>query len=127
MGLSDRTVDLDLFALEVRIDDVRAVMDAVRSERAFILGAGNDGGSIAAMFGATHRDRTHGLILYRRARRGSRPTTTGTATIHRDHYVGGLGDLVGERLRKLLKQVDADLGHRFSQTGVNFLGWGRVF
>jgi hypothetical protein len=46
---------------------------------------------------------------------------------HRDHYVGGLGDLVGERLRKLLKQVDADLGHRFSQTGVNFLGWGRVF
>lgn len=46
---------------------------------------------------------------------------------HRDHYVGGLGDLVGERLRKLLKQVDADLGHRFAHTGVNFLGWGRVF
>lgn len=64
MGLSDRTVDLDLFTLEVRIDDVRAVMDAVRSERAFILGAGDDGGSIAAMFGATHGNRTHGLILY---------------------------------------------------------------
>jgi pimeloyl-ACP methyl ester carboxylesterase len=61
MGLSDRTVHLDLFTLEVRIDDVRAVMDA---ERAFILGAGDDGGPIAAMFGATHRDRTHGLILY---------------------------------------------------------------
>jgi predicted nucleotidyltransferase len=23
--------------------------------------------------------------------------------------------------------ADSDLGHRFSQTGVNFLGWGRVF
>jgi class 3 adenylate cyclase len=70
MGLSDRTVDLDLFTLEVRIDDVRAVMDAVRSERAFILGAGDDGGSIAAMFGATHRDRTHGLILYETRAKG---------------------------------------------------------
>jgi hypothetical protein len=41
---------------------------------------------------------------------------------HRDHYVGGLGDLVDERLRRLLKQVDAHLGHRFAHTGVNFLG-----
>jgi pimeloyl-ACP methyl ester carboxylesterase len=70
MGLSDRTVDLDLFTLEVRTDDVRAVMDAVRSERAFILGAGDDGGSIAAMFGATHRERTHGLILYETRAKG---------------------------------------------------------
>ena len=70
MGLSDRTVHLDLFTLEVRMDDVRAVMDAVRSERAFILGAGDDGGSIAAMFGATHRDRTHGLILYETRAKG---------------------------------------------------------
>jgi class 3 adenylate cyclase len=70
MGLSDRTVDLDLFTLEVRIDDVRAVMDAVRSERAFILGAGDDGGSLAAMFGATHRDRTHGLILFETRAKG---------------------------------------------------------
>ncbi|HEX6400225.1 MAG TPA: alpha/beta fold hydrolase [Actinomycetota bacterium] len=63
-GLSDRTVDPDLFTLEVRIDDVRAVMDAARSEQAFVLGAGDDGGSIAAVFGATVPERTRGLLLF---------------------------------------------------------------
>ena len=57
-GLSDRTVDPDLFTLEVRIDDVRAVMDAARSEQAYVLGAGDDGASIAAVFGATVLERT---------------------------------------------------------------------
>ena len=37
-GLSDRTVDLDLFTLEVRLDDVRAVMDATGSREAIIFG-----------------------------------------------------------------------------------------
>lgn len=63
-GLSDRTVDPDLFTLEVRIDDVRAVMDAARSEQAFVLGAGDDGASIAAVFGATVPERTRGLLLF---------------------------------------------------------------
>jgi class 3 adenylate cyclase/pimeloyl-ACP methyl ester carboxylesterase len=63
-GLSDRTVDSDLFTLEIRVDDVRAVMDAAHSERAFVFGAGDDGGAIAAVFAATHPDRTIGLILY---------------------------------------------------------------
>ena len=63
-GLSDRTVDPDLFTLEVRIDDVRAVMDAARSEQAYVLGAGDDGASIAAVFGATVPERTRGLLLF---------------------------------------------------------------
>ena len=63
-GLSDRTVDPDVFTLEVRIDDVRAVMDATRSESAFLLGTGDDGVSIASVFAATDPDRTRGLILY---------------------------------------------------------------
>jgi class 3 adenylate cyclase len=62
-GLSDRTVDLDVFTLEVRIDDIRAVMDATRSEKAFVFGAGDDGGAIASVFAATNPDRTSGLIL----------------------------------------------------------------
>ena len=64
MGLSDRTVDLDLFTLDVRLDDVRAVMDAAGSEEAVILGHGDDGASLAATFAATHPDRTRALILY---------------------------------------------------------------
>jgi pimeloyl-ACP methyl ester carboxylesterase len=63
-GLSDRTVDPGLFTLEARIDDVRAVMDAAHSESAFILGAGDDGGSIAAVFAATLPERTRGLVIY---------------------------------------------------------------
>lgn len=52
------------------MDDVRAVMDAARSERAAILGAG-DGGTMAAMFAATYPDRTNSLILANSAARHS--------------------------------------------------------
>jgi pimeloyl-ACP methyl ester carboxylesterase len=69
-GLSDRTVDLDLFTLEVRIDDVRAVMEAAASEQAILLGHGDDGAALAAVFAAANPDRTRALILY-----GSRAKT----------------------------------------------------
>ena len=75
-GLSDRTVDPDLFTLEVRIDDVRAVMDAARSEQAYVLGAGDDGASIAAVFGATVPERTPWRCCSGPARKASSPTTT---------------------------------------------------
>ncbi len=52
------------------MDDVRAVMDAAGSERAAILGAG-EGGIMAAMFAATHPDRTSSLILGNSAARQS--------------------------------------------------------
>jgi class 3 adenylate cyclase len=71
-GLSDRTVDLDLFTLEVRLDDVRAVMDATGSREAVIFGHGDDGGALAATFAATYPDRTRGLILYEGRARGIR-------------------------------------------------------
>ena len=63
-GLSDRTVDPDLFTLEVRVDDVRAVMDATGSREAVVFGHGDDGASLAASFAAIHPERTRGLILY---------------------------------------------------------------
>jgi class 3 adenylate cyclase len=63
-GLSDRTVDFDLFTLEIRMEDVRAVMDAAGSEQAVIFGHGDDGASLAAVFAATYPERTRGLILY---------------------------------------------------------------
>jgi len=71
-GLSDRTVDLDLFTLEVRLDDVRAVMDATGSREAVIFGDGDDGASLAAAFAATYPDRTRGLILFEGRARGVR-------------------------------------------------------
>ena len=54
-GLSDRVHGIA--SLEERMDDVRAVMDAVGSERAAILGV-SEGGPMAVLFAATHPDRT---------------------------------------------------------------------
>lgn len=62
MGLSDPAPADALPTLEVWVDDVGAVMDAVGSEEATLLGIA-DGGMMAALFAATHPDRTRSLIL----------------------------------------------------------------
>jgi pimeloyl-ACP methyl ester carboxylesterase len=60
-GLSDRIGDLP--SLEVRMDDLRAVMDAAGSERAALFGI-SEGGAMAMLFAATHPQRVHALVLY---------------------------------------------------------------
>ena len=62
-GLSDRVPVDQLPILEERMDDVRAVMDAVGSERAALLGV-SEGGALSALFAATYPERTAALILY---------------------------------------------------------------
>jgi pimeloyl-ACP methyl ester carboxylesterase len=59
MGLSDRTL---MGTLEERMDDVRAVMDAVGSERAVLLGV-SEGAPMSMVFAATHPERTAGLVF----------------------------------------------------------------
>src|SRR5207302_218788 len=49
--------------LEVRVEDVRAVMDAAGVEHAAILGE-SEAGPVAALFAATYPDRTDALIIY---------------------------------------------------------------
>ena len=49
--------------LETRMEDVRAVMDAVGSERALIFG-GHEGCHMATLFAATYPERTVGLALF---------------------------------------------------------------
>ena len=48
--------------LEVRMDDVRAVMDAAGSQRAAIYGV-SEGGPMSILFAATYPDRTWALVL----------------------------------------------------------------
>jgi pimeloyl-ACP methyl ester carboxylesterase len=60
-GLSDRVAAIP--PLEQRMDHVRAVMDAVGSQRAALLGI-SEGGSMAILFAATYPERTVALILY---------------------------------------------------------------
>jgi pimeloyl-ACP methyl ester carboxylesterase len=60
-GLSDRPAGVP--PLEQRMDDVRAVMDAVGSERAALLGVAADG-AMTALFAATYPERSAALVLY---------------------------------------------------------------
>ncbi len=60
-GLSDRVSGVP--DLETRMDDVRAIMDAVGSERAAVLGY-SEGAAMAALFAATYPERTAALVLY---------------------------------------------------------------
>jgi class 3 adenylate cyclase len=60
-GLSDRPSALG--GIEARMDDVRAVMDAVDCERAALF-AYWEGGPMAAVFAATYPERTSALVLF---------------------------------------------------------------
>ena len=59
-GLSDR--DLEVPSLEIRMDDVCAVMDAAGSERAVLFGV-SEGGAMCMLFAATYPERCTGLIM----------------------------------------------------------------
>ncbi len=60
-GLSDPVEGVP--TLEERMDDVRAVMDAVGSERAALFGVA-EGGPLCLLFAATYPERTSALALY---------------------------------------------------------------
>ena len=60
-GLSDHVTRVP--GMDERMDDARAVMDAVGLERAAVMGI-SEGGSLASLFAATHPDRCQALVLY---------------------------------------------------------------
>ena len=92
-GLSDRPTVVA--TLEERIDDIRAVMDAVGSVAAHLFGP-SEGGSMACLFAATHPQRTRSLVLY-----GTKPRWT-----RAPDYPWGLTD--EEREAVMEKRVAAD-------------------
>ncbi|MFT3742929.1 MAG: alpha/beta fold hydrolase [Pyrinomonadaceae bacterium] len=62
-GLSDRMPISALPTLEERMDDVRAVMDAVGSERAVLFGV-SEGGPMCSLFAATYPERTSAVVMF---------------------------------------------------------------
>ena len=68
-GLSDRVREVQ--SLETTMDDVRAVMDAVGSERA-LLWSGSTSTGLSILFAATYPDRCAGLALIDPRIRGTR-------------------------------------------------------
>lgn len=95
-GMSDPVSADALPSLEQRMDDVRAVLDAVDSEQAAVFGY-SEGGQMAALFAATYPERTRALVLY------------GTyARIRSDaDYPAGLSEEVAEAF---LAEVEAHWG-----------------
>jgi pimeloyl-ACP methyl ester carboxylesterase len=59
-GMSDRGEGVP--TLEMRMDDIRAVLEEVGSERAVLFGLG-DAAPLSVLFAATYPERTSGLIL----------------------------------------------------------------
>ncbi len=71
-GLSDRVPTDQLPTLEQRMDDVRAVMEAVGSARAVLCGV-SEGGPMCSLFAATYPEKTIALVMigsYARRLRG---------------------------------------------------------
>jgi pimeloyl-ACP methyl ester carboxylesterase len=96
VGLSDRVPEAHLPSLETRMDDVRAVMDAVGSERAVIFGV-SEGGPMAMLFAATYPERTIALVLF-----GTDSDFTGRytkASLDEIHRAWGTEEYAREALR----------------------------
>ena len=89
-GLSDRGSHMP--SLEVRMDDVRAVMDAAGSQQAALFGY-SEGGALCALFAATYPARASALIMgagFARRTHGA-PTTLGAVGAGRSHRVFRVG------------------------------------
>ena len=102
-GLSDRVPLNELPTLEQRMDDVRAVMDAVGSERAALCGI-SEGGPMCSLFAATYPEKTIALVMI-----GSMPNDVWIPTTP------------GVQLRKTTEV----LSRRSSPTGAGRSGWKR--
>src|SRR2546430_4616360 len=86
-GMSDRVHPLP--TLEQRMDDLRAVLDAVGSKTTALMGI-SEGGVMSALFAATYPERTAGLIID-----GSYPSA-----LRRPGYPWGVTeDVFGPRVR----------------------------
>ncbi len=61
-GISDRPNGADEVAIEKAMDDMRAVMDVVGSQRAVVYGF-EDGAAVSLLFAASYPERTIALVL----------------------------------------------------------------
>ena len=116
MGMSDRVPGAT--TLETRMDDIRAVLDAVGSQRATIMGE-SEGGPLAMLFAAAHPERTRALILQGAEVRERKDTDWpwGEASAEEfDAAMHGLADRWGE-----------GRGFRYLAPSVGDVAWGRAW
>lgn len=95
-GLSDPVAIHEMTSLEHWMDETTIVLDAVGSRRAALVGFGG-GGPLAALFAATHPDRTQALVLW---------STAARFTTASDYPWG----LAPERVPDYLDQIEQNWG-----------------
>jgi pimeloyl-ACP methyl ester carboxylesterase len=101
-GMSDPVDISELPTLEQRMDDVRAVLDAIGSDRAALFGW-SEGGALCLLFAATYPERTAALILF----------ATTAKLIEEPGYSG----VPEELFAKLLEVVDESWGEGLLLSG----------
>lgn len=114
LGMSDRVPGAT--TLEERMDDIRAVMDAVGSERAAVMGE-SEGGPLAMLFAAAHPERTVGLVLQGAEVRERRDDDWPWGEATQEEFDTGISTL-HERWGK-------GLGFQFLVPSVGDVEWGR--
>jgi pimeloyl-ACP methyl ester carboxylesterase len=84
VGLSDRLPPGEFPRLEARIDDVRAVMSAIGSTSAYLLGV-YQAGSASLLFAATQPELVAGVVLYATRATGTRRDDYPWAPTRQEH------------------------------------------
>jgi class 3 adenylate cyclase/pimeloyl-ACP methyl ester carboxylesterase len=108
-------------ALETRMEDVRAVLDAVSSSSAVLLGA-YDGCAMAALYAATYPERTRALVLFQPDDSvGEIPNDDEQAWLVRLREAGWTQAFCDELLEEICPTLYADEANR-----VWFANWLRV-
>jgi class 3 adenylate cyclase len=103
VGLSDRPRG---FTVESRMDDLLAVMEAVRSERAALLGLA-EGAATCAVFAASYPERVDRLLLFAPYARGVRREEDRAAAVERlrsERAVWGTREMLEESARRINPQ-----------------------
>jgi class 3 adenylate cyclase len=92
-GLSDPVALADVSSLEEWMDDVRAVMEAVGSAKAALLGSGG-GGLMSMLFAATYPEQTQALVLLNSCARVSQAPDYpwGTSPEYEERFMQDLRD-----------------------------------
>jgi pimeloyl-ACP methyl ester carboxylesterase len=108
-GMSDPVVGVP--TLEERIDDVRAVMEAVDSTSAFVCGL-SEGGPMSILFSAAYPERTRGLILI-----GATPRGPQAPDYPIGYPAGWMEEFVKEIDESAVRDLVAGSGLRFVDRG----------
>ena len=97
-GLSDRVSGVP--SLEERMDDVRAVMDAVGSRKTVLMGL-SEGSPMSVLFSATHSDRVSHLVLSGGFIRAGYSIPETQFEAHADHVVANWGS--GQMMKNVVR------------------------